>query len=111
MSVHNPRFPHTVVISRAGEFDQFDDSSSPEYTIVYSGKCRNYQQEYVKTSGEVAQSVRCLAIPVPYGSWETIPLENDIVEVNMDSHVEKGRVIDKQPNNFGTDIYWMYERN
>lgn len=109
--VNNPRFPHTVTITRGGTFDPFGTSESPDYTVVYEGECRSYQQEYVKTSGTVAQSVRCLAIPIAYGEWENIPLENDIVVVDLSSHTETGRVIDKQPNNFGTDIYWAYERN
>lgn len=111
MAVDNPRFPHTVVISRFGAFDQFGDTEETTMTTVYSGECRSYQQEYVKTTGEVMQSVRCLAIPVKNGEWTNAPLENDHVEVNVGGIVESGRVIDKQPNNFGTNIYWAYERN
>jgi len=110
--VSNPRFPHTVQILRGADFDQFGTSETPTYTTIYEGVCRGYQQEYVKTTGVVMQSVRCLAIPIKNKEWNgNLPMENDLVILNNGDTVEKGRVIDQQPNNFGTNIYWAYERN
>ena len=110
--VINPRFPHTCVIRR-GEYDQLEDVEEQNSVIVYEGECRNFQQEYVKTTGEVMQSIRCTAIPLTNRDWteETLPRENDWITAVYSDHTEEGMVIDKQTTNLGTDIYWTYERN
>lgn len=109
--VNNPRWPHTVVISRIKEFNPLEDIEKPEPIVIYEGKCRSYQKEYVSMAGEVQTSKRILSIPLKNNEWEVIPLENDRVEVNLGSYKEEGRVVDKMPNNFGTEIYWEYDRN
>lgn len=111
--INNPRWPHKVVITRVKEFDPMVDINLPEPILVYDGKCRSYQKEYVSTTGEVMVSKRVLSLPETIKDWtsETLPLENDLVEVDYGSYKEKGVVVDKQPNNLGTDIYWNYGRN
>lgn len=109
--VSNPRWPHTVVISRVREFNPLVDIEIPEPIVIYEGKCRSYQKEYVSTAGEVQVSKRILSIPVKNTEWVDVPLENDRVVVNLGSYTEEGRVVDKMPNNFGTEIYWEYDRN
>lgn len=111
--ISNPRWPHVVKITRTVPFDPLVQIEPEEAKVVYEGKCRSYQKEYVSTTGEVMTSKRILSLPTKLSDWtsETIILENDMVEVNYGSYVETGIVVDKQPNNLGTDIYWSYDRN
>lgn len=111
--INNPRWPHKVVILREVVFDPLVDIEPKEARVIYEGVCRSYQKEYVSTTGEVMTSKRVLSLPQTLTDWtsETIILENDLVEVDYGSYVEKGIVVDKQPNNLGTDIYWNYGRN
>lgn len=110
--VSNPRFPHKVKIERVVPFDPLIHTSQVSETI-YEGVCRSYQKEYVSTTGEVMTSKRVLSLPMTLKDWtsENIILENDLVEVDYGSYKERGKVVDKQPNNLGTDIYWEYGRN
>lgn len=111
--VKNPRWPHTVKVTRVMPYDPLVDIEPNEAVLIYEGICRSYQKEYVSTTGEVMTSKRVLSLPQTLQDWtsETIILENDLVEVNYGSYVEKGIVVDKQPNNLGTDVYWNYGRN
>ena len=111
--ISNPRWPHKVVVKREVPFDPLVDIEPQEAKVIYEGKCRSYQKEYVSTTGEVMTSKRVLSLPQTLSDWtsETIILENDLVEVDYGSYNEKGIVVDKQPNNLGTDIYWNYGRN
>lgn len=111
--ISNPRFPHKVVITRGMPFDPLEQMEPSEAKVIYEGVCRSYQKEYVSTTGDVMTSKRVLSLPLTLKDWtaETIVLENDLVEVNYGSYIEKGIVVDKQPNNLGTDIYWNYGRN
>lgn len=111
--VSNPRFPHQVVVTRVMPYDPLTMVSPDEVKVVYEGKCRSYQKEYVSTTGEVMTSKRVISLPMRLQDWtqDTIILENDLVEVDYGSYKERGKVVDKQPNNLGTDIYWEYGRN
>nr|DAV38593.1 MAG TPA: hypothetical protein [Caudoviricetes sp.] len=106
----NPRYPHKVVITRPGESDPFsEDEAAP--MLIYEGVCRSYQKEYVSSTGYVMVSKRVLALPVSLTEWMDVPKEKDNVVVDYGCYKEQGIVIDKQPNNLGTDIYWEYGRN
>jgi hypothetical protein len=107
--MENPRFPHTVTIRRTIPGDPFGGSSTD--TIIYGGACRSYTRQTTNDRGEVLTSSRTLAIPVRRGEWVTMPEEGDYIEVTIGSIIEYGRVIDKLPNNFGTDVVWKYGRN
>lgn len=111
--ISNPRFPHDVTVTRVLPFDPLTMTEPDEVKVIYQGKCRSYQKEYVSTTGEVMTSKRVLSLPLKLADWtsDTIILENDLVEVNYGSYMERGKVVDKQPNNLGTDIYWEYGRN
>lgn len=111
--ISNPRFPHKVVITRELPFDPLEQIEPSEAKVIYEGVCRSYQKEYVSTMGEVMTSKRVLSLPLTLKEWtaETMIFENDLVEVDYGSYKEKGIVVDKQPNNLGTDIYWNYGRN
>ena len=107
----NPRFPHTAVIKRVTDggdpFSETDDTD----IVIYNGECRSYMKHTTSEKGEVLTSTRVLAIPLKRGEWANAPQEGDRVEVVVGSVIEYGRVIDKLPNNFGTDVVWRYGRN
>ena len=111
--ISNPRFPHKVVVTRVLPFDPLEQIEPTEAKVIYEGVCRSYQKEYVSTTGDVMTSKRVLSLPLTLKDWtaDTIILENDLVEVDYGSYKEEGIVVDKQPNNLGTDIYWNYGRN
>ena len=111
--ISNPRFPHKVVVTRELPFDPLEQVEPSGAKVIYEGVCRSYQKEYVSTTGDVMVSKRVLSLPLTLKDWtaETIILENDLVEVDYGSYKEEGIVVDKQPNNLGTDIYWNYGRN
>lgn len=111
--ISNPRFPHKVVVTRVLPFDPLEQIEPSEAKVIYEGVCRSYQKEYVSTTGDVMTSKRVLSLPLTLKDWtaDTIILENDLVEVDYGSYKEEGIVVDKQPNNLGTDIYWNYGRN
>ena len=104
----NPRFPDTVTIKRATSINPFDGDVEE---TVYDGVCRSYTKNTTSERGEVLTSTRILAIPIKRGEWVNAPQEGDRVEVVIGSIIEHGRIIDKLPNNFGTDITWRYGRN
>ena len=107
----NPRSPNTVVIKRVEQSDPFGVADTEN--IIYSGACRSYSRQSMTTSerGEVLTSTKVLAIPVKREEWINMPQEGDRIEVAIGSVIEYGRVIDKLPNNFGTDVIWRYGRN
>jgi hypothetical protein len=107
--MENPRFPHTAVIRRITQSDPF--ASNPGEQIVYEGVCRSYTKQTTNDRGEVLTSSRILAIPVKRDEWANMPVEGDYIEVSIRDIIEYGHVIDKSPNNFGTDILWKYGRN
>lgn len=95
------------------DYDPLVDIEPTGARVIYNGVCRSYQKEYVSTTGDVMVSKRVLSLPMALQDWtpDTIILENDLVEVDYGSYKEEGIVVDKQPNNLGTDIYWSYGRN
>ena len=113
MPVSNPRFPHTCRITRAIDEDPMVDES--EVTLIYEGKCRDYDKNTVSDKGDVLNSFRGLALPIDRDGWialGTVPQEGDEVVVDRGSHTERGRVVDVNPANFGgTHVIWKYGRN
>lgn len=94
-------------------YDPLVETEPTGNKVIYEGVCRSYQKEYISTTGDVMTSKRVLSLPMTLKDWtsDTIVLENDLVEVDYGSYKETGIVVDKQPNNLGTDIYWSYGRN
>ena len=112
MSVNNPRFPHTCVITRP---THFDDPMSDENVdvVLYEGSCRGYSKLTTSASGEVISSYRGLALPLKRDEWvkDTIPQEGDRIVLDKGSYKEYGEVIDRMPGNLGTHLLWRYVRN
>ena len=108
--MNNPRWPHECVIERECDVDPYSgDDILP--MVIYKGSCRSYTRHVTRGTGEVITSVRVLSIPLSTFEWDKSPLAGDNVTVKVGSTVEKGKVVDFNPNNFGTDITWRYVRN
>ena len=113
MPVSNPRFPHTCRIVRV----IYDDPSvdEGEESVIYEGECRDYEKNTVSDKGEIINSYRGLALPIDRDGWialGTVPQEGDEVVVDRGSHIERGRVVDVNPANFGgTHLIWKYGRS
>lgn len=108
----NPRFPHTCIITRPKEVGPMQDEEEVE--IIYEGVCRAYEKNTTSDRGDVITSSRGLSLPLTREDWNErglIPQEGDSVVVNRGSYDEYGRVIDKNPGNFGgTHLVWRYGR-
>lgn len=110
MSVNNPRFPHTCVITRAAVSDD-PMNDEGEAVVIYEGECRAYSKNTTSVEGEVITNNRGLSLPVSKDEWskDSIPMEGDKIEIDFGSYTEHGQVIDKIAANFhGTHLVWRY---
>lgn len=110
-SVYNPRFPHTIKVTRVVVSDNpFDDEDS--IVVLYCGKGRSYTNTTTDGDGKVVTNMRKASIPVLFNQWESGKsiLNGDTIEVQIGDIYEKGIVRDMEPCNFGTEIYWDYIR-
>ena len=142
MRPNNPRYPHTCVIWRQKvenplddedldydpladdeevipSFDSSDETHEEQQqsdkVIIYKGKCRAYDKNTTSDRGEIITSYRGLALPLTREDWQNlgiVPMEGDEIEVDRGGYKEYGRVVDKNPGNFGgTHLIWRYGRN
>lgn len=103
------------------ELDSQEQNESPtneeegQTLVIYEGKCRSYAKNTTSDKGEVIVSYRGLALPLTQDGWNelgVIPQEGDEIVVNRGAYTEYGRVIDREPSNFGgTHLTWKYGRN
>lgn len=105
-------------IPAGDNFEQPDDSDGSDdgqSTVIYEGKCRSYAKNTTSDKGEVILSYRGLALPLTQDDWDALgfaPQEGDEIAVNRGAYTEYGRVIDREPANFGgTHLTWKYGRN
>ena len=95
--------------------DGSDGSDDGQSTIIYEGECRSYAKNTTSDKGEVIVSYRGLALPLTQDDWDALgfaPQEGDEIAVNIGAYIEYGRVIDREPANFGgTHLTWKYGRN
>ena len=109
--VYNPRFPHTIKVTRMVVSDNpFDDEGTP--VILYCGKGRSYTNTTTDGDGKVVTNMRKASIPVLFDEWkgDRCILNGDTIEVMIGDIYEKGVVRDMEPCNFGTEISWDYIR-
>ncbi len=114
----NPLSDDEFVETVSSSSSSYSSSSSDEDTekvIVYSGKCRAYDKHTTSDRGDVITSFRGLSLPVTRNDWEqlgVVPMEGDEIRVDRGGYHEYGRVVDKNPGNFGgTHLVWRYGRN
>lgn len=110
--VFNPRFPHTVKVTRVQVSDNPFDTEEDEIVVLYEGKGRSYTNTTTDGDGKVVTNMRKASIPVVFDEWEEgMEIRNgDTIEVVIGNIEEKGVVRDMEPCNFGTEIYWDYIR-
>lgn len=103
--VDNPRFPHTVEITRDyNRLTPFDEAYSK---IVHVGECRNYLNGKQSYSSKVVSSDYVIASPTI--TKEVKP--GDYVKVTEKYRVVTGTVVLRVDSNFGTNIYWNADGN
>lgn len=134
MSIANPRFPHTLTLTRVSvvssgdepfvnppEDDPFAEESAtpvmepkggkakPETTVetLYEGVCRSYRNVVTKTRDGVLVSDYVIAMPRV--DFAILPMDKVVVEAN--NRTMEGVVVDSQTTNLGTNIWWNQKEN
>lgn len=114
MSIVNPRFPHTLILSRAtvtpSQDDPFaveDASSASAVAVLYKGVCRSYRNVTTKTRDGVLVSDYVIAMP--RADFAILPGDKMVVEAN--NRTMDGVVVDSQTTNLGTNIWWNKKEN
>ena len=107
-SVVNPRFPHTIKITRSGEgsTDPFDSVSVSE-TVLYEGEGRRF----LTSSNDSVVSSRKASIPLKYDELAGAFIKGDRIVATFGNIVEGGTIVDAEPSNGNTTIYWNFVRN
>lgn len=113
MTIENPRFPHTCVITHvAVSDDPMEDEG--ESTTIYDGCCRSGSYLTTDSSGEVITSTRRLSIPLRLKDWKergVAPAVGDTVNVDKDGVAKEwGEILDFLPNSLGTTILYKFSR-
>lgn len=97
------------------EEEDSSESEDGQTTVIYEGECRSYAKNTTSDKGEVIVSYRGLALPLTQDDWDALgifPQEGDEIAVDRGAYKEYGRVIDREPANFGgTHLTWKYGRN
>ena len=134
MSEINPRFPHTLTLTRVtvvpsdddpfvapveddpfaedGEIEEVEQSSGNEESetgveTIYEGECRSYRNVMTKTRDGVLVSDYVIAMP--RADFAIFP--GDKVSVVANNRTMTGVVVDSQTTNFGTNIWWNQKEN
>lgn len=130
MSNANPRFPHSLILTRVTaspsqggtsvvpvEEDPFaagspapvvaPSSGTAETETLYEGECRSYRNVVTKTRDGVLVSDYVIAMP----RVDFAILPGDKVVVDVNNRTMKGVVVDSQITNLGTNIWWNKKEN
>lgn len=131
MSQSNPRFPHTLTLTRVtaisqegqpssvvpAEDDPFgvqheptevaEPSENAGVETIYEGECRSYRNVVTKTRDGVLVSDYVIAMP--RADFAILPGDQVLVVANY--RTMKGVVVDAQTNNLGTNIWWNQKEN
>ena len=108
--IENPRYPHTVTITRLKVSDNPFDEGGDESVVLYSGVGRSYTDTTVNGDGKVDTNRRKAVIPIRFDMWAEPILDGDMVRAEIGSIVEEGVVTDFEADNQRTMIYWKYGR-
>ena len=104
--VYNPRHPHKGKVYRSTiPNNSFDDPVDEK--ILYEGKCRKYINHRNKSKESVVISEYMLSIP---GTVNGIKSGDKLI-VTDPSGVFNGTVVDCNPGNWGTNVYWNNDKN
>lgn len=106
----NPRFPHTITITRNVEnIDPFNDNVTT--TSIYNGIGRSFNNTIPReVDGVIISRYEC-AIPKRYDDWTIEPRIGDLISVTMGSLTESGTITEICKGNMGTNVTWEIVRN
>lgn len=107
--VVNLKFPHTIKITRSGESstDPFDSTTGVTETVLYEGQGRRF----LTSSDDSVVSSRKASIPLKYDELAESFLKGDKIVATFGNIEEGGLVVDAEPSNGNTTIYWNFVRN
>lgn len=118
----NPRYPHTVRITRLQLSDEFSENEMAE-TVIYDGCGRGYT-DTTTNGNEVDVNKRKASIPMRYDMWgdcchvynsfevdKPYPMDGDILTIQMGNVVEEWKIRDCEPDNNRSIIYAELNRN
>lgn len=108
--IENPRYPHTVTITRLNVSENPFDEEGDETVVLYSGPGRSYTDTTVTGDGKVDTNRRKAVIPIRFDMWAEPILDGDMIRSEIGSIVEEGVVSDMEADNQRTVIYWEYGR-
>ena len=98
MNTINPRHPHFGRVSR--------NLTSGGSELLYEGECRSSIHRRDLRSSEGSNPIRALSIPVKRDDWQVMPLQGDIVEVNIGKAIEFGSILDYLYGNLGSTLFF-----
>ena len=104
----NPRWPHSVIITREVlDGNPWGDESHKEI-VIYDGSCRSYRKSSKSYRSDVLTNVRMLSIK----GFITNLKVNDKVSVDRNGYKEEGYIkdINHYMNGRGMTIEWDYEK-
>lgn len=107
MSAENPRFPHTLALTRVTAASQDDPFAATAPVTLYDGECRSYRNVVTKTRDGVLVSDYVIAMP----RVDFAILPGDKVSVEANNRQMEGVVVDSQTTNLGTNIWWNQKEN
>lgn len=101
MAINNPRFPHTLVVTR-------DVNSGSTYapvwtpTTILSSPCRNYITTKGSDKNGVVESNYTVALPI----HSVLVIMGDKITVDDNVQTINGTVVVSQIGNIGANIYY-----
>lgn len=104
--VLNPRWPHSVVVSRVSNTGT---EATPTMTteVILSSECRNYVSGKGMNRRSVLESEFTVSLPFS----EVSVLAGDSITVVDRVRTIEGTVVEAQVNNFGNNIYYLEIKN
>lgn len=104
--MNNPRFPHSVVVTREENTGSSDTPIIGDVEILFSN-CRNYITTKSSESNGVVSSNYTISLP----SHLVNILTGDKVTVTDRVRIIKGEVVASQIGNLGANIYYNEIKN
>lgn len=114
---NNPRFPHSIVISRvvrttseqveSSPWDSGDPDTVEVIEIIYNGEGRNYKDGVKRGRDNVV--LYDFGISIPYTEIEL--KKGDKVEVMERNRLISGFIQDSYLGNLGLNVYWNSDSN
>jgi len=107
--MENPRFPHTIRITRVDTTVPYDpfNPTTPTTIEVYYGEGRNYKNNKTGAVNGVIQSDYAVSIPFT----EIDIMTGDTITVTERTRTLTGMVDDPYLGNLGLTVYWNKVNN